>query len=237
MVSRISARALAGRSALHLFLRDPESALQGAEAAIKICNQEGLSRALQRSVLYRSWALIQRGEAGSATVALLGGQTPTRGIAAQIRDRAAPDGTWGGTALTRLFTCLAEGCLRAGYIEPGLEVVDESLAVANMSGVSLYEAETSRLKGDLVLAKATRSTGQAEECYRQAIAVAHGQAAKSWELRATTSLTRLLRDTNRRDEARAMLADVYGWFTEGFDTADLKDAKALLEELAHPCPY
>jgi tetratricopeptide (TPR) repeat protein len=228
----VSARALTGRSALHLFLRDPESALQSAEAAIKICNQEGLSWALQKSVLYRSWALIQRGEASSATVALLGGRTPTCGIAAQIRNRAARDGTWGGNTLTRFFTCLAEGCLRAGYVESGLEVVDESLAVAQMSGVSLYEAETSRLKGDLVLAKDTRSTGQAEECYRQAIAVARGQAAKSWELRATTSLARLLRDTNRRDEARAMLADIYNWFTEGFDTADLKDAKALLDELS-----
>ena len=109
--------------------------------------------------------------------------------------------------------------------------MDESLAVANMSGVSLYEAETSRLKGDLVLAKDISRTGQAEECYRQAIAVARGQAAKSWELRATTSLARLLRDTNRRDETSKILAEIYGWFTEGFDTADLKDAKALLDEL------
>jgi predicted ATPase len=103
-----------------------------------------------------------------------------------------------------------------------------------MSGVSLYEAETFRLKGDLVLAKGTRSNGQAEESYRQATAVARGQAAKSWELRATTSLARLLASQGRRDQARAMLADIYNWFTEGFDTADLKDAKALLEELANP---
>ena len=72
---------------------------------------------------------------------------------------------------------------------------------------------------------------EAAECFRDAIEVARRQSAKSWELRATMSLARLLRDTGRRDEARTMLADIYNWFTEGFDTADLKDAKALLDEL------
>jgi class 3 adenylate cyclase/tetratricopeptide (TPR) repeat protein len=229
---RESARALAGRSALHLLMQNPEAALQDAKAALKVCHKEGLSWALQLSGLYHSWALIQRGDARSATVALLGGRTPIRGIAAQVRNRAARDGTWGGSSLTRFFTCLAEGCLRAGYVEPGLEVVDESLAVARISGVTMYEAETSRLKGELLIAKDTKSTGPAEECYRKAIDVARGQDAKSWELRATVSLARLLANTGRRVEAHAMLAEVYGWFTEGFDTADLKDAKTLLEELS-----
>ena len=76
------------------------------------------------------------------------------------------------------------------------------------------------------------NSSEAERCIRLAVTIATEQGAKSWELRATMRLTRLLRDTNRRDEARTMLADIYGWFTEGFDTADLKDAKALLEELA-----
>jgi predicted ATPase len=72
----------------------------------------------------------------------------------------------------------------------------------------------------------------AEADFREAIALARGMGAKSWELRTTMSLVRLLRDTDRRTEARSMLADIYGWFTEGFDTADLKDAKALLDELS-----
>ena len=76
------------------------------------------------------------------------------------------------------------------------------------------------------------ATAEAEKCYRESIAIAKSQSAKWWELRATTSLARLLRDTSRRDEGRAMLTEVYNWFTEGFDTADLKDAKALLDELA-----
>jgi predicted ATPase len=77
------------------------------------------------------------------------------------------------------------------------------------------------------------ATAEAEACFRKAIEIARVQSAKWWELRASVSLAQLLRDNNRRDEALAMLAEIYNWFTEGFDTADLKDAKALIEELAH----
>jgi predicted ATPase len=83
------------------------------------------------------------------------------------------------------------------------------------------------------LAKDASSAVQAEQSFRTAIEVARGQKARSWELRATTSLARLLRNTNRQDEGRTTLAEIYGWFTEGFETADLKDAKALLDELNH----
>jgi predicted ATPase len=88
-----------------------------------------------------------------------------------------------------------------------------------------------RLKGELVLMGDNSAGVQAAECFRAAIEVARRQSAKSWELRATMSLARLLSKQDRRDEARAMLADIYGWFTEGFGTADLIDAKALLKEL------
>jgi len=84
--------------------------------------------------------------------------------------------------------------------------------------------------GDLLL-KQNSNTAEAQSCLQRAIQIARKQSGRSWELRATMSLARLLRDTNRRDEAREMLADIYNWFTEGFDTADLKDAKALLDEL------
>jgi predicted ATPase len=78
------------------------------------------------------------------------------------------------------------------------------------------------------------ATVEAEACLRKAIEIARGQSARWWELRATVNLARLLRDTNRHEEARVMLAEIYNWFTEGFDTADLKEAKALLEELSPP---
>ncbi len=88
-----------------------------------------------------------------------------------------------------------------------------------------------RLRGELLLAQDRSNAAQAEQSFRTAIDISRKQHAKSWELRATTSLARLLDQHGKRDEARAMLAGIFGWFTEGFDTADLKDAKALLEEL------
>ena len=88
-----------------------------------------------------------------------------------------------------------------------------------------------RLKGELLLLGDSVSASEAAECFRAAIEVARHQSAKSWELRATTSLARLLDKQGRRDEARTMLAEIYNWFAEAFDTADLKDAKALLDEL------
>jgi predicted ATPase len=95
----------------------------------------------------------------------------------------------------------------------------------------MYEAELYRLKGELMLLENASKLEETERCYRTAIEISGKQSAKSWELRATTSLARLLRDSGRPDEARMMLSDIYGWFTKGFDTADLKDAKALLDQL------
>jgi predicted ATPase len=95
-----------------------------------------------------------------------------------------------------------------------------------------HEAETYRLKGELLLKHDYSNAAEAQNCFKRAIEIARNQSAKSWELRATSSLARLLMKLNRRDEARSMLADIYNWFTEGFDTADLKDAKALLDDLS-----
>lgn len=112
--------------------------------------------------------------------------------------------------------------------DEGLTTVQEGLARPQRS---VY-AEFHRLRGELMLIKDPRNEDQAERSFREAIAIAREQAARLYELRATTSLARLLRDTGRRDEARAMLAEIYNWFTEGFDTADLKDAKTVLDQLA-----
>jgi class 3 adenylate cyclase len=119
--------------------------------------------------------------------------------------------------------------LEAERVAEGRAVVDQAIARIAAGGARRFEADLHRLKGEFILL-AREDLGDAEAAFNSAIAIARRQSAKSWELRATTSLTRLLRDTNRRDEARAKLTDIYNWFTEGFDTADLKDAKALLEE-------
>ena len=123
---------------------------------------------------------------------------------------------------------LAQACASLGRIDEPLTVIDETFPFAE-SEEHYYEAELHRLRGELLLMRTEPDREGAEQCFRKAIEIARRQNAKSWELRATTSLARLLRDTNRRDEARQMLAGIYNWFTEGFDTADLKEAKARME--------
>jgi predicted ATPase len=109
-----------------------------------------------------------------------------------------------------------------------LSALTEALADANQREELLAVAELNRLKGELLRRQNDPKPAEAEQCYERAISLARKQNAKSWELRATTSLARLLRDTNHRGEARAMLSEIYNWFTEGFDTADLKDAGTLV---------
>ena len=114
----------------------------------------------------------------------------------------------------------------------GLAAIAEALALVEDTGERFYEAEIWRIKGELLLkASASNAQAEAESCYRKAIEIARRQSAKAWELRAAKSLARLWKQQGKIAEARQMLAEIYDWFTEGFDTADLKDAKALLDEL------
>ena len=138
-----------------------------------------------------------------------------------------------GTELYRPYhlCLLAEACKETGYFDDGLNALTEALAAADEHQNRSYEAETYRLKGELLLKQADSNAAEAQDCFQHAIEVARMQSAKSFELRATTSLARLLAAQGRRNEARTMLADIYNWFTDGFDTADLKDARALLDEL------
>ncbi|MBV8452484.1 MAG: hypothetical protein JOZ29_09460 [Deltaproteobacteria bacterium] len=127
--------------------------------------------------------------------------------------------------------CAAMAYLQAGRTDESLEIVERLIEECAAGGVRFYEADLHRLKGELLLAAGAPMTNP-EDCFRKAITIAKRQQAKSWELCATLSLTRLLMKQGRRDEARSMLTGIYSWFTEGFDTADLTDAKALLDELA-----
>ncbi len=111
-------------------------------------------------------------------------------------------------------------------------MLDEALARIENTGERVDEAEMLRLKAEVLLMRDRSAVNEAERYLRAAIDVALGQDAKWSELRATTDLARLLGSQGRRDEARAMLAEIYAWFTEGFDTVDLKDAKMLLDELS-----
>ena len=137
---------------------------------------------------------------------------------------------------TFFLAYLAEGYGLAGRVDEGLAVLAEAMALVESTGVCIYEAELNRLKGELTLKRPEAGSNsevqeEAETYFRQALKVARLQSAKSWELRATMSLAQLLAKQGHRDEARTMLAEIYNWFTEGFDSADLKDAKGLLDEL------
>jgi predicted ATPase len=146
---------------------------------------------------------------------------------------------------------LAESLKAGGQIDEGLAVAAEALAVVEATGERFYEAELRRLRGELLLLQAgagrpspaesaaARPPGpdpsgraEAEACFRRALTIARGQQAKSLELRAVMSLTRLYQKQDRPAEVRPMLAECYDWFTEGFDTLDLQEAKALLEQVS-----
>jgi predicted ATPase len=126
----------------------------------------------------------------------------------------------------------AEACAKMGRIDEGLALLAEALDFVERTDERHHEAEIHRLRGELHLLQGDEA--EAEASYRAAIDVARKQQAKSWELRATLNLCRLLQQEGRREEARQMLAEITGWFTEGFDTPDFKEAKALLDELGSP---
>jgi predicted ATPase len=127
---------------------------------------------------------------------------------------------------------LGECCRQAGAVDEGLSVLEEAQTVADCTGEHWWDAELHRLKGEMLLSQSRQNRSAAKTCFDQALAVAQSQNAKSLELRAAMSLARLWRDQGKAQQARELLAPVFGWFTEGFDTRDLKEAKALLEELA-----
>ncbi len=127
---------------------------------------------------------------------------------------------------------LAEGFWRVGRHDDALGALGLGVAQAQEKGQHLYDSELHRLRAEILLDQDGGALQEAQTLLRRALEIARAQQAKSFELRAATSLARLWQQQGRKDEARELLAPVYQWFTEGFDTPDLKDAKALLEELA-----
>jgi predicted ATPase len=137
----------------------------------------------------------------------------------------------GATPFATLLGLLASGLGRTGQSEEGLRVLEEGFASVAQTGEESFGPSLHAIKGELLLAQNPSDLAEAERCFRTAIEIARRRNTRLVELQASTSLARLLRKQGRRDEARATLGEIYGWFTEGFDTADLKDAKALLDEL------
>ena len=157
---------------------------------------------------------------------------PTEAVLAQMREALAEiDATGTRNNLTFHLTLLAEVHGRLGQGARGLGVIDEALAQVEASDERWWEAEIYRVRGDLLLSLSTADAAGAEACFERAMRIARRQRAKSLQLRAAASLARLWLDRGRRSAARDLLAPVYAWFTEGFDTPDLQQAKELLETL------
>jgi predicted ATPase len=199
------------------FRRDVHETQELAEALQGLVAEQGLRLYLAGGPVLRGWALAERGHEED-------------GLALIYQGLAAP----ALSAFWRVYflALLAEVCGKAGKVEEGLAALAEALRAVEDKGVGFYEPELHRLKGELLLARAPENQEEAQACFHEAIACARRQGARSLELRAVMSLSRLYQEQGTAAEARPLLADSYGWFTEGFDTADLREAKALLQVLS-----
>jgi len=197
---------------------EPEAALAHADELITLSEENAFAEWLPWGRFFRGWALFKMGATEGLT-------EMEAGIAGCQRMGGVP-------RLQYLIALRAEAIARMGRPEEALSILNKTLAQIEGSGEQLDYAEMLRLKGELLLMRDEGATAQAEACFLAALEVARAQEAKWWELRTAVSLARLLRDTNRRDEARTMLADIYNWFTEGFELPDLREAKVVLDELS-----
>jgi hypothetical protein len=201
-----------------LFHISSELGRQEAEAMIAISLEHGFRYMETSGKIFRNTAIFDKRADRKVLMEL----------AASIRGH----GEFGARlAFPMSYAALGKGYGEIGEPEQGLTSVDEALNFIEETSEYLMKAELHRLKGELLLLQAQSNSEEAERQFRTAIDVARGQQAKSWELRATISLSRLLASQRRYDEARTILAETYGWFTEGFDTRDLQEAKQLLNEL------
>jgi adenylate cyclase len=173
-------------------------------------------------VIGQGWALTEQGLPDDGIIRLGEGLTALRSTGARV-------------LLPYFLALLAQAYARAGQVEEGLNILTESQVALDRGAERWFQAELHRLKGELILRRSgpwpDDETG-AEECFRQALAIAREQRAKSLELRAAMSLSRLCHRLGKKSEAHRTLADVYDWFTEGFGTPDLEEARTLLEQLS-----
>jgi predicted ATPase len=199
--------------------REGQRTQERAEALMALCREHGFAELLALGMILRGWALAAQGQAADGV--------------AQIHQGLAAYQATGAELLRPYFLALlGETYGSIKQTEEGLTTLAEALAAMSHSEQRYYGAELYRLKGELLLARSPAPRAEAEACFRQALDIARRQSAKSLELRAAMSLSRLWQQQGKRDEARQLLAEIYGWFTEGFDTADLQEAKALLDALA-----
>jgi predicted ATPase len=187
-----------------------------ADQLVAVTTEQGFPVWRAAGTMYRGWVKVKNGNIAEGITLLHSGLAAHRAT---------------GTEVFRphFIALLAGACEIAGRVEDAATQLDEALQIIEGTGERWFAAELNRHKGKLLRRRGHSEA--AEDLYRKALSIAREQEAKLWELRAVVSLARLWRDQGRRAEARDLLAPVYGWFTEGFETPDLKDAKTLLDEL------
>ena len=195
---------------------DDEILSEWVEQLVAVTTAQGFAHWGAQGIIYDGWVKVKNGDLTEGFSLLRSGSTAYRTTGAQ------------GNMPYHLVLLVA-ACEIAGQVEEGLRLLDDALQIVDRTGERWVAAELHGQKGRLLQRQG--HTQAAEELYRKALTIAQEQEAKLWELRAAASLARLRRDQGRRAEARDLLAPVYGWFTEGFDTPDLKEAKGLLDEL------
>ncbi len=199
---------------LHLLVGDNAVLGERVDQLVAVTTEQGFPHWRAVETIFRGWVKVKNGEVATGISLLRSGSAASRA-----------NGAW----VPHNIALAAVGCEIAGQLGEALTLLDDALQIVERTGERWFAAELNRLKGQLLLRQGHPEA--AEELYRKALSIAVEQEAKLWELRAAASLARLRRDQGRRAEARDLLAPVYGWFTEGFATPDLKEAKALLEEL------
>ncbi len=225
--------ALVFAAGIHQFRREGRAAQERAESAITLATEQGFSALVSAATIRRGWALAQQGH-------------EEEGMAEMHQGLAARQASGAGLAQAYFLALQAEVHGRMGQYEQGLVLLADALTAVETSGEHRLEAELYRLKGGLLLnderrmmnderktheAESLQHAAEAEACFQQAIDIARRQSAKSLELRAVIGLSRLWQQRGKNAEARQLLTEMYGWFTEGFETADLQEARALLAEL------
>jgi class 3 adenylate cyclase/predicted ATPase len=207
-------------SMLHTWRREVQFAKERAEAMITLSNEHEFIHAWSVGMIRRGWALAKQGAVAEGITQLHQGLATWRDTGTEL-------------ALPQHLALLADAYRQERQVEEGLHILSEAIAHVDRTGERWPEAELYRLKGEFLLVQTGKrcKEREAEECFRQALDIARRQQAKSLELRATMSLGRLWQQQGRSAEAHQILAEIYGWFTEGFETLDLQEAKALLEAL------
>ena len=199
------------------FLGDHAALSERTDELVAVTTEQGFPFWRAEGTVFRGWVKVKDGDVAEGISLLRAGSAAIRATGMEA---------W----TPHPFALLAEACEIAGDFSDSLAWLDRALQVVETTGVSWLAAELNRRKGQLLLLQ--RNNEAAEELYRKALCIAREQEAKMWELRAAVGFARLRRDQGHCAEARDFLAAVYGWFTEGFDTPDLKEAKALIDELS-----